>query len=58
MYHVATSGEHEFLLWDEGIGFPFFVTASNIHVGTKIDKTWLEKETSDASDITTTEDFS
>jgi hypothetical protein len=38
MYHVATNVEQEVLLWDEGIGFPFFVTACNIHVGTEIDK--------------------
>jgi hypothetical protein len=38
-YHVATSVELEVLLCNEGIGFPFFATACNIHVGTEIDET-------------------
>jgi len=58
MYHVETSVEHEVLLWDKGIEFPFFVTTWNIHVGTERDDPWLETEASDASDITTTEDYS
>jgi len=38
MYHVATSVEHEVLLWHEVIGFPFFVTACNVHVGAEKDE--------------------
>jgi hypothetical protein len=58
MYHVATSVEHEVLLWHEVIGFPFFVTACNVHVGAEKDEPWLETEASVARVITSTEDFS
>jgi len=38
LYHVAMSAEREVLLWVEGIGFPFFVTACSIHVGTEMNR--------------------